>query len=249
MTNKRLKFRLSLPNFGVLSEKTFIGEMASFRDARLMLLDSYDDGLIDEEELLVLYDLNTSKNPVFPYESYERFELTDMDEAECKAEFRFEKSDLPQLAEALRIPQEFKCKQRTVCDGMEGLCMLLRRMAYPCRYSDLIPRFGRPVPEVCMITTTVADFVYENHAHRITEWNDAILNPESLERYAEAIHLKGAALNNCFGFVDGTVRPICRPNVNQRQVYNGHKRVHALKFQSVAIPNGLIANLYGPVGK
>ena len=100
MTNKRLKFRLSLPNFGVLSEKTFIGEMASFRDARLMLLDIYDDGLIDEEELLVLYDLNTSKNPVFPYESYERFELTDMDEAECKAEFRgivhaFEKNGLP----------------------------------------------------------------------------------------------------------------------------------------------------------
>ena len=30
-------------------------------------------------------------------------------------------------------------------------------------------------------------------------------------------------------------------------VYNGHKRVHALKFQSVAVPNGLIANLSGPV--
>ena len=28
---------------------------------------------------------------------------------------------------------------------------------------------------------------------------------------------------------------------------NGHKRVHALKFQSVVVPNGLIANLYGPV--
>ena len=78
--------------------------MASFRDARLMLLDSYDDGLIDEEELVMLFDLNTSKNPVFPYENYGRFELTDMDEAECKAEFRFEKSDLHQLAEALRIP-------------------------------------------------------------------------------------------------------------------------------------------------
>ena len=30
-------------------------------------------------------------------------------------------------------------------------------------------------------------------------------------------------------------------------VYNGYKRVHALKFQSVALPNGLIGNLYGPV--
>ena len=41
----------------------------------------------------------------------------------------------------------------------------------------------------------------------------------------------------------------CRPNEHQSTVYNGHKRVHALKFQSVTIPNGLIANLYGPVGK
>ena len=33
-------------------------------------------------------------------------------------------------------------------------------------------------------------------------------------------------------------------------MYNGDKRVvHAIKFQSVALPNGLITNLYGPVGK
>ena len=60
---------------------------------------------------------------------------------------------------------------------------------------------------------------------------------------------KGAALHNCFGFIDGTVRPISRPMSNQRVVYNGHKRVHALKFQAVTLPNGLIANIYGPVGK
>ena len=49
------------------------------------------------------------------------------------------------------------------------------------------------------------------------------------------------------GFVDGTVRPICRPNRNQWEVYNGHKRVHSLKFQSVVAPNAIIANLFGPV--
>lgn len=222
--------------------------MASFRDARIMLLDAFNDNSIDEDEFVLLYNLNTSKNPVFPYEIYERFELANVDEAECKAEFRVEKSDLPQLADALRIPQIFKCDQRSECDGMEGLCMLLRRLAYPCRYSDLIARFGRPVPEICMMTNKVLNFIFENHGHRITQWNNTILNHECLEQYAEAIYAKGAALNNCFGFVDGTVRPICRPNENQRQVYNGHKRVHALKFQSVAIPNGLVANLYGPVG-
>ncbi|CAH3158197.1 unnamed protein product [Porites lobata] len=34
---------------------------------------------------------------------------------------------------------------------------------------------------------------------------------------------------------------------NQRVVYNDHKRVHALKFQAVSLPNGLITNTYGPV--
>ncbi|CAG7827895.1 unnamed protein product, partial [Allacma fusca] len=51
----------------------------------------------------------------------------------------------------------------------------------------------------------------------------------------------------CFGFLDGTVRAICRPSYKQREFYNGHKRVHALKFQSLILPNGIIANLYGPV--
>ena len=33
----------------------------------------------------------------------------------------------------------------------------------------------------------------------------------------------------------------------QRTVYTGHKRVHAIKFQAIATPNGLAANRYGPV--
>ena len=53
----------------------------------------------------------------------------------------------------------------------------------------------------------------------------------------------------CFVKIPPLGRPICRPDQHQRQVYNGHKRVHALKFQSVTLPNGIIANLYGPVGK
>ena len=77
----------------------------------------------------------------------------------------------------------------------------------------------------------------------------AILQPVKLEEYANAIQIKGGALDNCFGFIDCTVRPISRPGKNQRIVYDGHKRVHALKFQSLAPPNLPIANMYGPVGE
>ena len=61
------------------------------------------------------------------------------------------------------------------------------------------------------------------------------------------MHEQGGALQNCWGFIDGTVRPLCRPGENQRLLYNGHKRVHSIKFQSVVTPSGMIANLYGPM--
>ena len=221
----------------------------SFKETRELTLLCYAENLLSDDEFLVLWENNQSSKPDFPWDSYGPFDLENIDEAECKAEFRVEKRDLPTLREVLGIPPTFKCPQRTICDGMEGLCMLLKRLAYPCRYSDMIARFGRPVPELCMITNRVMDFIYDAHGHRITQWNDTILNPRLLEQYATVITEKGAALDNCFGFIDGTVRPISKPGDMQRIVYNGHKRVHALKFQSVAIPNGLIANMFGPVGK
>lgn len=64
---------------------------------------------------------------------------------------------------------------------------------------------------------------------------------------------------NCIGFLDATVRPICKPgphggmdrndprvDIVQRVVYNGYKRVHAIKFQSFATPDGIIMDLSGP---
>ena len=98
-----------------------------------------------------------------------------------------------------------------------------------------------------MIANTVLDWVFNEHGFRLTSWNQPFLTPACLQEYACAIARQGSPLTNCFGFIDGTVRPICRPGEKQRVVYNGHKRVHALKFQSVVVPNGLIANLYGPV--
>ena len=221
--------------------------MATFRKVRELLLTSFDDGDISEDEFLLLYDVNRSKNPDFPYQNYENFDLERLDESECLAEFRFRKSDIPVLKQVMGLPDSYTCKQGTVCHAIEGLFLLLRRLAYPCRYSDLIHRFGCPVPELCMITSHVMDTVYTLHHHRLTAWNQTLLSPPLLQAYADAIRRKGGALPNCFGFIDGTVRPICRPQENQGIVYNGHKRVHALKYQSVALPCGMIA-MYGPVG-
>ena len=54
-------------------------------------------------------------------------------------------------------------------------------------------------------------------------------------------------LANVWGFIDGTAMAIPRPVEGQMLFYSGHKRMHALKFQSVMTPFGIIAHLFGPL--
>ena len=67
---------------------------------------------------------------------------------ECKADFRVHMADLPVLAKTLGIPNRFVWPNRTVATGMEGLCVALRRFVYPCRFSDMMPRFSHSVSKV-----------------------------------------------------------------------------------------------------
>ena len=50
--------------------------MATFKESRNLLLESYNEGVIEEEE----------------YEDYDRFDLANVDPTECKAEFRLVKN-------------------------------------------------------------------------------------------------------------------------------------------------------------
>ena len=112
--------------------------MAAFEDFRQLLILYYDANFINDEDFVLLYDISSSRHPSFRlYYEYACFDLNNMSEAECKAEFRFEKKDLPAVAEALQIPLLFKLRQGSIVSGMKGLCILLRRLAYPCSLFSL----------------------------------------------------------------------------------------------------------------
>ena len=55
----------------------------------------------------------------------------------------------------MNIPEMFTCYIGVKEPGIEGLCILLKRYSCPNRYLDLIPRFGRPVPKLCMVVNHV----------------------------------------------------------------------------------------------
>ena len=137
--------------------------MNEFKTCQEILLLSYADNNISDEEFVPLYDCYRSKNPDFGYQLYNVFDLENMNSAYCKAEFRVEMADLLRLADALHITAVFHWKRRSICAGLEGLCLLLRPTSYPCRFSDVIQRFPRPVSVLSLITNEVMDFIYNNH--------------------------------------------------------------------------------------
>lgn len=73
----------------------------------------------------------------------------------------------------------------------------------------------------------IVNDLYTRFSHLLEQINLAWLDPEM---FAEAIHMKGAPLKNCWGLIDGTARPICRPIVSQRVMFSGHKRIHCIKL-------------------
>ena len=87
------------------------------------------------------------------------FDLDDLNEDQCKSELRFEKNDIPRLAKAFGMNGEFVFHNGTKVDTTEALCVLLRRLAYPCRYLD-IPTFARSVPELSIIFNQTLEFIY-----------------------------------------------------------------------------------------
>ncbi|CAB3981116.1 Hypothetical predicted protein [Paramuricea clavata] len=121
---------------------------------------------------------------------------------------------------------------------------MLRRLTYPNRWCDLVYTFGRTESELSIIFNMVINDIWTQFSHLLNSLDLFWLDPAV---FSNATHQKGSPLDQCWGFIDGTARPIARPVRNQNVMYSGHKRVHCIKFQSLIAPNGLIVNLFGPI--
>ena len=122
----------------------------------------------------------------------------------------FGKTYIYHLHERLGFPGKIVWYNGLRVSSIESLCK---------RYLDMMLRFARSIPQIYMIVNQSIKTVLENWSHFPRDFNQELLTV-----YADRIHKTGAPIDNCWDFVDGIVRPICRPTFGQRQVYNGHKK-------------------------
>jgi hypothetical protein len=105
--------------------------------------------------------------------------------------------------------------------------------------------FGRSCSFISTIFNDLVIHLTCTFQHRLF-WDPNQLTLNKLQEYARHIDIQGGG--DCiWGWIDGTVQRTCRPSVDQRELYSGHKKYHGFKFQAVTTPDGLVSSLFGPI--
>ena len=83
------------------------------------------------------------------------------------------------------------------------------------RFVDLMQFFPYTRDELVRIFKTMVTFMKLNHLKRL----ENVVQPwMDVDKYAIAISEKDSPYKRCFGFIDGTVRAMCRPSRDQEKV-------------------------------
>ena len=202
-----------------------------------------EDPDLDVVKFLIetLWDMGKREKPAPFDESDRKWTSKNWRETFC-----FHKWHRRRLCRALQLPAEMYGSNRIKWSGSYGLCVVLAWLSYPNQLHRLEDSLGRFREELSVIFNVTTKLFSDRWGVLLQRSDQPWLALIHLEEFAQAVHAQNGSLQNIWGFIDGTVWAISRPIIGQRLMFNGHKRVHSLKFQSVVSPNGLIANLHWP---
>lgn len=135
-----------------------------------------------EEEEEIAFFSKRDKGPRFVMEEYgkEKFEQL----------FRFGKLGFERLLLGLQFPTQYHCSQKTITTSREALLILLRRLAYPNWWCNLVTRFSRTESEMSLIFKEILDDIHHRFCYLLEVW----LDPHC---FAKAVQDAGAPLDNC----------------------------------------------------
>lgn len=174
-----------------------------------------------------------------------------MPDEEFLTHFRVTKQDFPRIVASIGWPSyktKTKRNQYSTCPELTTL-VILRRMASPCRWADLVHMFKKHPSHLSEIFWEGLCRFHNLRKHLMCDSLNSQFIARKADIYSKAVHKKCVVLRRCIGFMDGTVIGISRPSRNDEQnaSYNGHKRKHGLKFQTITSPDGLILHAAGPI--
>ena len=155
-------------------------------------------------------------------------------------------NEIFEMADALDIPDPMITEGQYSFPAVEALCLLCARFQLGADLYLFTILYDRSQSSLSELINELVEFLDERWEHLLACDSDHLLHPSKLAQYAAAIFEKGSPLPHIIAFLDCTIHRICHPTWYQRMAYNGHKKFHAMKFQALMLPNGIIGHLYGP---
>ncbi|KAI8350115.1 hypothetical protein B0O80DRAFT_459078 [Mortierella sp. GBAus27b] len=136
---------------------------------------------------------------------------------DARTQFWFTYEEMDIIAVALQLPEVFVADNRSTMGKIEGLCLVLHRLSCPRHFSDAVPIFGKHEATLTAQFRVITDTIHQDWKHLLL-FDHVRLNPAYLQQLSQLVHAKGS-LQNCWGFVDGTHKRVCRPEDNQDLVH------------------------------
>ena len=208
---------------------------SSFAFGARVLLDAY---VRYRGGLNALTNFNVAP-PVFHFDNYcEKLFVQD---------FRFSKQQVNCIVQSLvhvaGIPKDICSDSGDKTDLRTAFLCLCMKYAWPTRLGKMCQLFGKCTSWISRIVSKMRKLLFEFCFPKMR--CPPRLSDADVQRFARAVeHVSGVHV--IFGFLDATVRPICRPSIGQKECYNGKDRLHAIKFQICSTPDGIIQHLDGP---
>lgn len=173
----------------------------------------------------------------------DRLDISSLVDEICQHRFRFTFREIQRMIVAMHLPSSVTVN-RVTFKTYTAFAMLLRRLAYPVDLDRIAVEFGYDRTSTGLIINFMATLLCSKYESFLELWPG--LDQSKVQSYADAITNCDDAITNIWGFLDGTKRPIARPQVNQRDSYSGDKKFHAQSYQAVMAPDGLFVSLIGP---
>jgi hypothetical protein len=173
-----------------------------------------------------------------------QFDLAKLGDKEVYGYFRFSEDELCRLCSALQIPKVVVTSEGDKCEGLHVLCMMCMYYAYPTRRFEMIGKFGTSLSRMSRLISHLRNWLYEKYYPGMS--NPKQLAAEKIQEFSRIVEER-TGMRGIFSFIDGTVRPTCKPEIFQAVVYNGKDKTHALKYQVLVTPDGIMRHVYGPV--
>jgi len=211
----------------------------------------------------------------FPIDKVERgpsATIDGWDEIHIPTDLRFDsKSEIRKLFTGFQFPERMSSSCRRSFTGEEVFLFGLYRLGNAGKYNrrDIRDHFGFTHDSICSDCFRLfVDHMTEHWGYLLTN-NVGFWTPY-FAQFAEAIRLmvweKGCYFEPgtfaIFGFIDNTMNATCRPKggpsrdgVNaprndpqiQEAWYNGWKKLHGMKWQTVDLPNGMTYHAWGAI--